>query len=94
MNEQPEKSKKSPAVALLLAFLPTAIMLSLRVLRPNISNTMLIVACVVSVICCFVSSSMLFARRSGLAILAGLFFLLLNGLIAFFLGCVASLGKL
>jgi hypothetical protein len=48
------------------------------------------VACVLSVACCFVSSFMLFARRTGLAILAGVLFLILNGFIAFFFGCTAS----
>jgi glycerol-3-phosphate acyltransferase PlsY len=93
MNDPISQKKKSPAVALLLGFLPTAIILGFRMVHPNISRTTIIVACVVSVLCCFVSSFMLFARGTGLAILAGVIFLILNGFIAFFTGCLALLPK-
>ena len=90
MNEPTTKDKKYRVTALFLAFLPSAMLLGLTVLRPNIQRNMLMVACVLSVACCFVSSFMLFARRTGLAILAGVLFLILNGFIAFFFGCTAS----
>jgi uncharacterized membrane protein len=44
-----------------------------------------------SVICCFTASILLFSRKTGSAILWGIILLLLNGFIAFFFGCCASL---
>jgi hypothetical protein len=90
MSEPANNNAKHGVTALFLAFLPSAMLLGLTVLRPNIRQNMLMVACVLSVACCFVSSFMLFARRTGLAILAGVLFLILNGFIAFFFGCTAS----
>ena len=82
-------NKKSPLWPLLLAFLPAVMVLALWPPKPNIRREMYTVACSISVVCCFISSFMLFARRTGLAILAGVIFLLLNALIALFFGCVA-----
>jgi len=49
-------------------------------------------ACFATVVCCFISSFMLFSRRTSLAIVAGILFLLLNAVIAFGFGCAAMLG--
>jgi hypothetical protein len=76
MNDEPNEKKKSPALALMLAFAPTA---------------MVLVTCVASGRCCFTSSFMLFRRKTGLAIFGGILFLLLNGFITLFFGCTAML---
>ena len=74
-------------MALGLAFLPSALFLVI----PKISGpagpsaTVLWLICVVSPVCCFTASSMLFPRNNGLV---GLWFLLLNAAISFYLGCV------
>jgi hypothetical protein len=94
MNEPTEIKKKSPALALILGFLPTPMAL---LLLPNLMGHpaphylrgISIALCLFSAFCCFASSFMLFARRTGLAIMAGILFLIVNGLIAFFSGCSA-----
>jgi hypothetical protein len=90
MNEETKKKYRSPALALGIAFLPAAMLLGLFTLERKVQPEHLQAACIISVLCCFVSSFMLFARLTVLAILAGLFFLLLNAAIAFFFGCAAS----
>jgi hypothetical protein len=47
--------------------------------------------CLVSIVCCFISSSLLFRRNKALAAIFGILFLLLNGLISFFFGCATIL---
>jgi len=89
-NSQTEEKKKSPGFALILAFIPAAALLALLTFKPNIRQGGLMGACILSAACCFVSSFMLLSRRTGLAILAGVILLILNGLIAFFFGCAAS----
>jgi hypothetical protein len=94
MNPPTEPKKKSPALALLLAFLPAAMLMLLGAMNlgQNPEKSLCMTACLLSVVCCFISSFMLFARRTGLAIAVGVLFLILNGLIAFFMGCVALHG--
>jgi len=87
---QPREKKESPRFALILAFIPAAMVLALLTFKPNIRQGGLTGACILSATCCFISSFMLFSRRTGPAILAGIIFLILNGLIAFFFGCAAS----
>jgi hypothetical protein len=88
-----EPTKKSPALALILGFAPAA--LSLAILTISGQNgpprTLLWPMCAVSAVCCFASSFMLFRFKTGLAIAGGLLFLLLNGVISLFSGCVAVL---
>ena len=93
MSEPIDNKKKSRTIALFLAFLPSVMVLGALASRTN-NKDALQAACFLSVICCFVSSFMMFARRTALAILAGVAFLILNGMISFFFGCAASLGKL
>ncbi len=57
----------------------------------NVRAGILAVVCVISIACCFASSFMLFARKTGLAVFVGVVFMILNGLIAFFFGCAAVL---
>jgi hypothetical protein len=90
MSIQPAEPKKPPIIALVLAFLPAVMILALFTFKFQFPSDWLAAPCFISVVCCFVSSFMLFARKTGLAILAGVLFLLLNGLIAFFFGCAAT----
>jgi hypothetical protein len=56
--------------------------------------TMLMLACfLVSVICCFGSGFILFQRRTALAIVAGVLFMLLNAVFSFWFGCAAVISK-
>jgi hypothetical protein len=88
--DQKDKERSSGSgllIALLMAFTPAAMALALFTLKPNIAPRLFMVPCVLSVVCCFSSSFLLFRRRTVLAILAGVLFLILNALIAFFFGC-------
>lgn len=96
-----DEKRKSPASALILGFAPTAILLFIFFLgstglfdktSKSLGNTVLGLVCIVSVGCCFASSFLLFRRKTALAIFGGMVFLLLNGFIAFFSGCVVALG--
>jgi len=84
---------KSPALALVLAFLPAALVLVIGTTSgqngPRAGVLWSISA--VSAMCCFVSSFMLVRRKTGWAIVLGILFLLLNMGISFFVGCVALL---
>ena len=100
MNDKPAEKKKSPALALMLAFAPTAMVLAiigLALLAEAMKFTLplgpgwVVLLCVGCGICCFTSSVMLFRRKTGLAIFGGILFLLLNGFITFFFGCSAML---
>lgn len=81
-------------VALLLAFLPAAMLLSMiALLGQHVSSGLLVAASLISLVCCFVSSFMLFRRQTALAIVAAVLFLLLNGAIALFFGCASLFNK-
>jgi len=77
-----------------LAFAPAAVFLTLLGVSAasgkNLTLPSLWTACIVSVVCCFTSSLLLFRRKTAWAIAVGILFLLVNGGIAFFLGCVAA----
>jgi len=89
-----EPTGKSPALALVLAFVPGAILLTLlgvsAAVGKDLTIPLLWTASNVSVGCCFTASFLLFRRKTGWAIAVGVLFLLLNGAISFFLGCVAA----
>ena len=76
-------------VAVILGFAPAAFLLAFR--SGNSSGDLLIGATLISIVCCFGSSFILFRRGSGLAVVGGVLFLIVNGAIAFFLGCAAIL---
>lgn len=91
-------SARSPGLALVIGFLPSAIVLLCLTLSsyfPSMSNdvtrALLIAACVGSLVCCLTASIMLFKRKTGAAIAGGVVLLLLNGFIAFFCGCASLL---
>jgi glucan phosphoethanolaminetransferase (alkaline phosphatase superfamily) len=90
---EPERKKKSPALALSLAFLPSVMFLALLtfVLNGNPGGGLLLLACLVSAVCCFASSIMLFRRNTSLAVCAGIIFLILNAIVSFLFGCGAFL---
>ena len=78
-----------------MAFTPAAMFMGMIALAGRkIAPNVLVAACVISLACCFGASSMLFARRTALAIVAGVLFLILNGVIAFFFGCASLAGSL
>ncbi len=87
--------KPALMLALCIGFLPSVLMLGIFTLPPmhgigsDRSDSTLWSVSIVSVICCFTASAMLFSRRTGGAFAGGVFFLLLNGFIAFFAGCSA-----
>jgi hypothetical protein len=94
------EKRKSPALALVLGFAPTAILLLnislgstglLDKTSKSFGSTVLGLACIVSAGCCFVSSFLLFKRKTALAIFGGVVFLLLNAAMAFAFGCGAVL---
>jgi hypothetical protein len=91
-NELKEKEKFS-ALALPLAFVPSVLLLILFTFfgSGNPPAILFFAFCGVSVVCCFGSAILLFRRNTVLAILFGILFLLLNGAISFFFGCVAVL---
>jgi hypothetical protein len=95
-NQQPEPDNqddvpKPSMLGLVVAFLPAAMLLGLNTFKLNISQGSLMIPCILSVGCCFVSSALLFPRRTALAIIAGLFLLVINGFIAFLFGCMATI---
>lgn len=90
----PDEPKSSPVLALCLGLLPSAMLMLLIAGSRGKSPTGLLVGiCIASVICCFVSSFLLFKRRTGAAIAGGVLLMVLNGFIAFFCGCAAMLSK-
>ena len=92
--------RRSSTLALVIGFAPSVILLAgitVAATAPlsNVSNdaadVLLWLGSGASVICCFTASILLFSRKTGPAILWGIILLLLNGFIAFFFGCCASL---
>jgi hypothetical protein len=92
-NKPANKSSNRAIAGLILAFMPSAIMLTLggvTAFRDGHSNLFLIAA-IVSVVCCFTSSFLLFRHKTTWAIVIGVLFVLLNAVISLFLGCAALL---
>jgi hypothetical protein len=88
-----EKSNKFPVVlALLLGFAPAAALL--WVVRGKPSSQLCIVLAMAALICCFSSSFLLFRRKTTLAIISGIFLVLLNLAVSFLFGCAALLSGL
>ena len=88
---QPGQRKSFTVLALVLAFVPSMIFLSLKD-TPILSSghgAAFKLAFVVSLACCFISSSLLFRRKVGWAIVVGILFFFLNAIISFMLGCAA-----
>jgi len=100
MNPEPTKTNepngkwKSPKLTILglfLAFVPSVFLLLL--FNDSVHGNMFFVATFsVSIVCCFVSSSLFFRYKAGWAFLTGFLFLILNAAISFLLGCCAVIG--
>ena len=97
---EPMEKKPSVPFALLLAFIPSPCVLAAFGVFASESNAEFvnpwlpwaaIFLAVVCVCCCFISSFILFRRKTVLTILIGVLFLLINGMISLFFGCVAVL---
>jgi len=85
--------------ALVIGFLPAALILaaipigSAMNLSAEVIKALLVLGCIVSVVCCFTASILLFKRHTGGAIAGGILLLLLNAFIAFFFGCCVALSN-
>jgi hypothetical protein len=79
-----------------LAFLPAALVLVIGMTSGQNGPPGIVLwsTCVVSVACCFASSFMLFRRKAKWASIVGTIFVILNGMISFFLGCAALVNNL
>src|SRR5205809_6999967 len=92
------QTTKSPAIPLVLAFLPSVLFLTLLTVSAafkwnNPPASLLIAGCIIGIIGCLTSSYMLFRRGTALAIFGGIVFLLLNGVVSFLFGCGAILAN-
>jgi hypothetical protein len=83
----PNPKGSSPALALCLGFLPAVV--ALLSIGPRVGAGFLVFMTVASVICCLVSSFLLFKRGTIVGIIGGLLLLLLNGFVALCCGCAA-----
>lgn len=94
MSEESKETSYAP-LGLMLGLLPTVMALvlaksaSASTKDPSPGFYMFFLA--ISVACCFVSSVLLFRRKTVLAIIAGVLFLILNGFVSLFLGCAVLL---
>jgi lipopolysaccharide export LptBFGC system permease protein LptF len=96
---QPNEPKKFSALALVLAFVPSLLLVGTFSFSSfffsshhgNPPAIVLAAMCLISVACCFVSSFLLFQHNKVLATIFGILFTLLNGLISFFFGCTTLL---
>jgi hypothetical protein len=95
-SNEPQKTKGSPLLALLFGFAPAVVAMTLmsgagRNLSGPEQIAMLWAVCAFSLACCVISSGLLFRRRTGAAIAGAVLLFLINGFIAFFFGCCASI---
>jgi len=88
--------RRNLALALVLAFVPSALLLGAITVAANGHATgadyvpLLWCLSIASAACCFFVSRTLFSRHTSGAIVGGVLLLLLNGFIAFFFGCCAT----
>ena len=87
----PKPPQKPIALAVVLAFVPSAI--ALLLLSINVPKHQIVTCCVpaafVAIACCVASSIMLFKRKTAAAIVFGVLLALLNVAITLGLGCAA-----
>ena len=93
---EPDIKKKSPAFALMMAFVPSILVLIIfsffsgpGISSPDYFVEISIFFGLISLACCFASSFMLFSSKKGIAIGAALTFLVLNICISLYFGCLA-----
>lgn len=93
VQENPKGSGWVKTVGLFLAFMPSAF--ALGIINKEPTEKSVVALCVVSFICCFASSFMLFRRGTAWSIAFGVMFLMLNAFITvvslLFLGCTAMM---
>lgn len=87
--ESMKPQNNSLVAALLLGFAPSATLLLLALLKQNSVKELFVILTIGSLLCCFVSSYLLFKRRTGMAIVGGICLILLNLVVSFFCGCAA-----
>jgi len=87
---RPSSEWESPLPALIVAILPLALLLveaclnKLGLLGWKLDSAVLFLVCASGITCCFKGSFMLFARRTPIAILSGIAFMILKGVIAYY----------
>jgi O-antigen/teichoic acid export membrane protein len=93
-----EQKRKISRLALPLAFLPSVLLIGgISVLSTNLvpqffqSAVVLGILCIVCIACCFTASILMFRRKTVVAVVFGILFLLLNAAISFFFGCATVL---
>ncbi len=88
--EPSQTNKWSLPIALLLAFVPAAMVLILIATGgTQLKQDALFALALLTGVCCFVSSFMLFRRRTALWIVAGILFMIVNGIILLGFGCAS-----
>ncbi|HEY5345265.1 MAG TPA: hypothetical protein VIK62_02855 [Verrucomicrobiae bacterium] len=95
MSDEPNQKGKSSALALLLAFMPSFMLLGVLTITGHTNHPAIIFAalCCASAVCCIVSAFLLFQHNVWWATLIALTFFLLNLGVSFFLGCGAILNS-
>ena len=95
MNSEPPPipPRKSLVPAILLAFSPTLTVLAVATIQPSRDHMMVacLIAAILSLVSCFLSSFLLIRRDTSGAIIFGVLLDLLNLLISAGLGCAALL---
>ena len=93
--KEPDKKGKSSALALVLAFAPSFMLLGVATFTGHTNHPAIILAalCCASAVCCIVSATLLFQHNVWWASLIAVMFFLLNLVISFFLGCGAMLNS-
>jgi hypothetical protein len=96
---RPSSELESPLPALLVAILPLALLLveaclkKLALLGWKLDSAILFLVCAAGITCCFKGSFMLFARKTPIAILSGIAFMILNGAIVYYAFFAAIFAK-
>ncbi|MDQ6632493.1 MAG: hypothetical protein M3Y82_12195 [Verrucomicrobiota bacterium] len=95
-----EKNKKFPTFALLLAFVPSFLLLVVFSVFGILKNgspwftEMFVFFGLISLACCFLASFMMFSTKKRNAIAVGIILLALNILISFYFGCSALINHI
>ncbi|EDY20353.1 hypothetical protein CfE428DRAFT_2277 [Chthoniobacter flavus Ellin428] len=98
MNSEPPPlpPKKPLAPAVILAFVPSVLALSLAAIQPSKEKLVAccVIAAMVSIVCCGAASFLLIRRNTTTTIVVGILLGLLNLLISAGLGCAALLSNI
>ena len=91
MSDSFQSKPPFPVLAMLLAFVPAGLVLAFFSFGGDLKAPLLAAALLLTIGCCTASSLMLFRHQTGLALVAAVLFLILNGLISLFFGCACML---